>query len=357
MSNSKYEKYFTKLNSNLKKFNNKFLYYIPNIYKRDLRKDELFESKFKFHFLENFLYPDYLCKDINKIKNAKLCFISHYVGNKNRDKNIDFYYGDLLKKKNIKIPFYLLLINHTDEKLEDIESKFKNSKITRVYVDNKFGFISDLSIFFKITKEYLLFQISKFKNSKKIISLNKMKITLNYKDFLSSRYTYRISNRVFKILNISNKLSNLVATYEGHAYEKIIFNYCNKNNIKSFGYFFSVIREYKNSVYYNFLNYDPDVILTSGTVAKKDLKVYLPNKDIQVLGGNKKVSKKSYSNKSYKNIKKKATILVCPEGIYSETIKLFELINNEKLISNKFQFIFRVHPDLNSSDIFKKKLF
>ena len=318
MNNLKYEKYFTKLNSSLKKLNNQFLYYIPNLYKRDLRKDKYFEPRFKFYFLENFFNSEYLCRDINKIKNAKMCFISHYVGNKNRDKNIDFYYGDLLKKKNIKIPFYLLLINHTDEKLEDIESKFKNSKITRVYIDNKFSFISDLSIFFKITKEYLLFQVSKFKNIKKIISLNKMKITLNYKDFLSSRYTHRISNRVFKILNISNELSNIVTTYEGNAYEKIIFNYCNKNNIKSFGYFFSVIREYKNSVYYNFLNYDPDVILTSGTVAKKDLKVYLPNKDIQVLGGNKKVSKKSYSNKSYKNIKKSYHISLSRRDIFRD---------------------------------------
>ena len=105
MNNLKYEKYFTKLNSSLKKLNNQFLYYIPNLYKRDLRKDKYFEPRFKFYFLENFFNSEYLCRDINKIKNAKMCFISHYVGNKSVDKNIDFYYGNLLKKKILKYHF------------------------------------------------------------------------------------------------------------------------------------------------------------------------------------------------------------------------------------------------------------
>ena len=148
----------------------------------------------------------------------------------------------------------------------------------------------------------------------------------------------------------------MIITLEGHAFEKIIFNYCKERKIKSIGYFFSVIREYKNSIYYSYLkNYDPDVILTSGHISQKHLKNNLPKKNILVLGGNKKFSKNSNLNIS-KNNKKKIAVLVCPEGLFSETLKLFELINNKNLINDKLNFLFRVHPVLNKSIDFKNKL-
>ena len=49
-------------------------------------------------------------------------------------------------------------------------------------------------------------------------------------------------------------------------------------------------------------------------------------------------------------------MLVCPEGLFSETLKLFELINNKNLINDKLNFLFRVHPVLNKSIDFKNKL-
>ena len=43
-----------------------------------------------------------LFDDKNKIKKSKICFISHYVGNKVSDKELDFYYGDLFKNSKFK---------------------------------------------------------------------------------------------------------------------------------------------------------------------------------------------------------------------------------------------------------------
>ena len=36
-NNLKFRNYFIKINQVLEKYNNKFLYYIPNLYKQDLR--------------------------------------------------------------------------------------------------------------------------------------------------------------------------------------------------------------------------------------------------------------------------------------------------------------------------------
>lgn len=349
----KYKKYFRNLSYSLKNLNNSFLYFNPDIYKKDLEKNK---GKSNYGFFKNSFKKSFLLDNKNKIKNSQICFISHYVGNKISDKDLDFYYGNLFKNSKFKKSYFLILINHTNESLNEIKKKFNNSKISRVYINNSFNLFLDIRIVLKIIFEYLSFQIYKILNLDKYLKSIKIKQKFSFNYFFRSRFTYKISKRIIDILNISKNLNNLVITLEGHAFEKIIFNYCKERKIKSIGYYFSVIREYKNSIYYNYLkNYEPDMILTSGYIAQKDLKNNLPKKKILVLGGNKKFPKNSNLNIS-KNNKKKITVLVCPEGIYSETIKLFELINNKTLINNKFQFLFRVHPVLKDSDFFKRKL-
>tara|TARA_B100001250_G_C19761694_1_gene772781 strand:+ start:86 stop:1516 length:1431 start_codon:yes stop_codon:yes gene_type:complete len=341
--NLRYKKYFTKLNQTLTKFNNHFLYHIPDLYKKDLRKDKISITKIKFSFFKSLLRKSYLYDDIKNIEKAKICFISHYVGNKIKDKNYDFYYGNLFKKIKIKIPYYVILINHTNENLNEIKQKFNNSKIPRVYINNDFNILSDSFNVLKITKEYLNFKILNFFNHKQFKISNKLNLEFDYKYFLSSRYTYKITNSIIRILDKSKNLDNLVTTFEGHAFEKIIFNYCKKKKIKSIGYFFSVIREYKNSIYYIFnKKYQPDTVLTAGFVSKEDLKLNSPLKNIEILGSNKNLSKINKLN-ILKN-KEVITVLVCPEGLFTETIKMLKLINSNLLYKKNIKFIFRTHP-------------
>ena len=343
--NLKYKKYFLRLNLTLKKLNNKFLFYIPDLYKKDLRKDKISIIKIKFSFFKSLFSKNYLYGDIEKIKKCRICFISHYVGDNNKDKDLDFYYGKLLKNLKIKNPFYVLLINHTNESLVEIKKKFKNSKITRAYINHNFNFMSDLPIILKITKEFWCFKINNIFNPKKFKLLNRINQNFTYKYFLKSRYTYKISNSITKILDKSKNLNNLIITFEGHAFEKIIFNYCKKKNIRSFGYFFSVIREYKNSIYYKFdKNYQPDVVLTSGNISKEDLKLNSPHKNIKILGCNKDTSKNVQFNILKNKDKKITTVLVCPEGLFSETKQMLKLINNDLLNHDNIKFIFRTHP-------------
>ena len=351
--NLRYEKYFKNLNLTLNNLNNKFLYYIPSLYKKDLRKDKISIIKVKFSFISSLFRKSYLIEDLDKVKKSKICFISHYVGNKINDQDYDFYYGNLFKRLEIQKSFYVILINHTNESLSEIRKKFKNSKISRAYVNNDFNIVSDSLNLLKISKKYLNFKIFNLVNYNKFNVFKKLNLIFDYKFFLSSRYTYKISNSIKNILGKSENLENLVTTFEGHAFEKIIFNYCKNNKIKSFGYFFSVIREYKNSIYYKFnQNYQPDVVLTSGTISKNDLQLNSPFKNIKVLGCNKSSKQKKKFN-IFKNKSKKITILVCPEGLFSETLMLLKLINSEELNKKEFKFIFRTHPLINISRDFE----
>ena len=223
-----YKKYFLSIGDFLQKSNSDFLYYIPSLYKKDLRKDKISVIKIKFNFLLSLFRKNYLVDDLSYIRDSKICFISHYVGSYIEDKNYDFYYGELFKKLNINEKFYVILINHTNESLYDIQKKFRKSKIIRAYVNNDFSLFFDSLSILKIVKEYLFFFFKKKKKYNNYKILKKLNLNLNLKLFLSSRLTVKISENIIKILTKSKNLNHLVATFEGHAFERIIFNYAKK---------------------------------------------------------------------------------------------------------------------------------
>jgi len=353
--NSIYKKYFKDLYIFLNQYKNNFFYNFPTLFKKDLREDKISIIKIKFNFFKSIFRKSYLIEDLKIIKKAKICFISHYVGNKIINKDKDFYYGNLFEKLKKKDEFFVILINHTNESLSEIKKKFQYSKITRVYINNDFSLIFDFYDILVILKEFISYNIKKIVNPKKFRILRKHNLRLNLNFFLSSRFTLQISRNIIQILNKTEKLNNLISTFEGHTFERIIFNYCKKKNIKSFGYFFSVLREYRNSIYYNFdQKYQPDEVLTSGLISKKDLEYNSPFKQIKILGSNKNITKSKKFN-IYKN-KKKITILVCPEGLFSETNHMLKIINQEILNKKQFKFIFRTHPLINLKDIHIEKI-
>ena len=95
--------------------------------------------------------------------------------------------------------------------------------------------------------------------------------------------------------------------------------------------------------------YQPDLILTSGLIGKKDLKLNPQFKKIEILGSNKSIETIKKFN-IYKNKKINKTILVCPEGLYSETGQMFDIINSDLFNSEKLNFIFRTHPLIKLED-------
>ena len=167
-NNLSYKKYFIKIGYVLKKLNFNYLYYIPSIYKKDLRRDKISIIKINFNFLVSLFRKNYLIDDPNHLVNSRICFISHYVGNRILDKNYDFYYGKLFKKLQIEEKFFVLLINHTNENLYDVQKKFKNSKIKRAYVNNDFSLFRDSLSILKIINKYINFLIKKKLNIKNL---------------------------------------------------------------------------------------------------------------------------------------------------------------------------------------------
>ena len=211
MNNKKniYKKYFYNLNSILTKLNNKFLFYIPDLYKRDLRKDKISIIKINFNFFKSLFQKSYLFDNYERTINTEICFISHYVGNVDENTDLDFYYGSLFRNLNKKISLSVILINHTNESLKEVRENFRLSNINRIYVNNDFNFITDIIIYIKILKEYTVFIIHKFLNYKKF---NKISKNYDFSLFFNARYTYKLVLKILNILDLCKNLKNLVTT-------------------------------------------------------------------------------------------------------------------------------------------------
>jgi len=146
-----------------------------------------------------------------------------------------------------------------------------------------------------------------------------------------------------------NNIEKILTTFEGHPFEYITFYISKKYKIKSYAYQHSLISKYQYSMFLNLgKGFCPNQVFACGENTLEILKKKLPFARVDLLG-----SLKNFSN----NIKSKQNnCIVLPEGFYSETKILLDLViqylkhNNNKNI----KFIFRLHPELNFVTLVKK---
>ena len=143
------KKYYENLNRILNKINYDFLYSIPLVFKSKSRND--INPKIKFSF--NIFKKKFLIEKKKTFSNSEIIIISHYVGqNKKKVIHSDPYYGNLFDKlRKAKKNFSVIFINHTNEDLDKIHKKYKNTYYSKVFVNNKFSLRGDFIILTKIT--------------------------------------------------------------------------------------------------------------------------------------------------------------------------------------------------------------
>jgi len=298
--------------------------------------------------LKNFYKISYKNKNINKNNKKKVLLISHLLAeSKLFDKN-DFYFGELeknLKKNNIEVLKYC--INSTNVNSYKLNYKLFNKYNHREKYQILPNYINFTEEFLINSKQFIFFikyLFLSFKQNKKF----KIFIYLNTAiDFLNkySRYNLKTSYLIREIVKRHNP-EYLITTYEGFAWERLVFNSAKKINskIKCIGYQHAAITKYQHSINRNLgNNYDPDLIWASGNITKKLLR---NKRKIMVVG--------SYKNNNYSiiskfkfNNKKRINCLVIPEGIKSECELMFKFSLD---CANKIpgiQFIWRLHPLIN----------
>jgi hypothetical protein len=303
--------------------------------------------------LKSFNFKNFWHSTNNLKKKYDYIFVSHLLNEKQAGNNEDFYFGEIPTLLNNQGKTVLIvLINHTAVSNELLYNKWNKNDITRVLLSPQIGLFNEIQGCLKIFKEF-----SRLNSLKQNNILGKKIISLATSQFLQTLNNYRLSKQ-FMWLAKKTRPNNIVTTFEGHAWERIVFSSVKKivPNIKCIGYQHALIFKEQHSIKRILQKkYNPDLILTSGYLGKKQLDIWNKalNIDIKVLGTNR-LPKNSNNENCNTNKFKETTILVIPEAIFSECILLFEYSISCALMYPNLKFIWRLHPLLKFDQIFNK---
>ena len=262
---------------------------------------------------------------INKT-NKKVLILSHLF----EDSQEKYFKHMNLKSLN----YQMIYINHGN-KADLIKNK--------IIISERLNFINELKVFYAQLKLFSFF-LKKFFFEKNLLK-KKIYLLIISKIFHgSTSKIFRINKNIFKILDIY-KPKYFLTTLEGFCHEKIIFSLKKQYpNCKMIGFQHNIIFDHYNSLLNNKnRNTFPHQILTVSRKNKKILekkKIFLE----KVINIGKIQYKSKKLNKSMDN--EKITCIFSPEGIFSESIQLFNLAYKIAEKDKNINIILRLHPNL-----------
>ena len=285
----------------------------------------------------------------NKKKNTKkydFLIISHLNNINMLNINEDFYFGDIqnfLSKRKKKS--CLALIDHT----KDFDKKlFKYKKSDKAIIPLDISIINNIEIYTSLLISIIFFYYNVLINKVFFKKNHYAYQVLKLSTFKSSIQNLIIRKHILKLLTEYNP-KFIITTFEGHPYERIIYNISKKFNkkIKTIGYQFSILKKNQFSIFQDLSKENnPDIILFSGPTTEKIFKKKAKYKYISKVIGSKNcqlLKNKKINNKN---------ILVCPEGLEDEyKIFLKFIIQYQKKYKDSAKFIFREHPRLSVKNL------
>lgn len=356
------KKNFLNLVKNQKKilfsnYSNFYTYCIATLYINRSTFDCKNESKYKkFFFINNFLFilkgifilflrlllnNSRIYKKVKNLDTKKNILIISNVINENINK--DLYFGNLTELINKKNYFNCIKIfKNLSDVDESILWKNLTKKNNTIILPKITNFINEIYFLFIFLSQYLRLKF--------LISIDKIKVDLNYRYLISFRNllsilpTLRLCYEIKKIISIySPKI--ILFTFEGHAWERALIKTIRDidENIFIVAYQFSPITKFHYSIFYDYNKiYLPNLIANSGNITNHIFKKIYKNKiQCKILGSSK------YRNVIIKQ-KKDIQILICPENLPHQ---LNEMLSISIKLSNYYKnikFRFRFHPTIDA---------
>ena len=276
-----------------------------------------------------------------------IIFVTHLLDGSHLDKSTDFYYGDLgesLSQDGISVLF--LCINHTKSPFRHLREMSRSTRYDRLILP-----VGRDSL-------YLLFSSLCWSLKSFIQLLYCLPRSRTYSHFLAvlfaasnsfsrgTRLSFFLQHYLNKIIQPNTK--GLVSTYEGFAWERIVFSTCHDLNpsISTFGYMHALVFKDQHSVFRRLdKRYEPRYILTAGTTPREYLlkNLGLSESTVFELGSPRSICSSTASHQSSLP-SSSPTILVLPEGILEECLLLFRFSLKCALINPTVTFRWRTHP-------------
>ena len=275
--------------------------------------------------------------DFNKLNSL---YISHLLNIDQLKDQDDFYFHQIPNKFQGNNKPLMLLINHTNEKI-DFNKAFLNNKII---IPNTLSFFEE----FMISKTLIMdaFRLALSKCDLKI------KITAAVESLSpSSHKNLRVG--IF-VKHIIEKLEPdfLFTTFEGQPWERVVYGMASSisEKIKKIGYQHALFFKNQHSISRQLKKmFNPDYILCSGKnsyLKFLNLK-FIDNNKILLVGSNR------LHSSEFKQRKELKTFLILPEGDLVECLPLVDLSISLAEMFIDIHFVIRLHPITNRLNLLK----
>lgn len=301
---------------------------------------DIFLSIFSF-ISENRMYK-------NISSDTEVLIISHLVNAGAEKNDPDFYFRELpeyLQAKDHQTA--VALLNHTKgfKGWNDVKTK-----PVKFLVPRRLGFWREIILLTRSLKTTVFFLKQGFSEKDPVKRSFLFELSLN----VFSADTIR-AFRMYDIIKqamATTKTRTLMLTWEGHSWERLLCYAANTamHKLTSIGYQHTILFPSSHALKRSIGSmYDPDIILTVGTVTKN---IIASSPDIgkvkvQEYGSPRLQVAQTYSNaETIQN-----GCLVAPEGLINECITLFVFgIETAKQMPD-MDFVFRTHPSMKFSDL------
>ncbi len=285
--------------------------------------------------------------ELKKLHTFDVIFVSHLLNISQLSVEDDFYFNQVphdLVERGIKV--LIVLLNHTSVSTKILNSRINSMSIPRVVIAETLPVIEEFRIWWQTKKQSNLFRQSA-KNESDEFRKRVLKKSIAEATSPATKTSLRIARVIGKIIR-HTQAQTIVTTYEGHAWERLVFATARTVNqeIKCIGYQHAALFRLQHAAKRPLgAKYDPELILTAGSIGLSQLKnsKSLTGIKFGILGSNRslKISKRSFT----------ATCLVLPEGIAKECQILFSFSLQCAKSYPDVHFIWRLHPIIDLDDL------
>ncbi len=278
-------------------------------------------------------------------------FISHLLNRNQINQKGDFYFGNLPGDQlNEGRSVVIASLVHCKFDYSWFEENHINDELPRIFFSDTVRRDTEVEIHQRAGKEAdILRKLASNESDpfvKKVMYVASEE-AMSGATHITLRLTYQINELLARL-----HPKVIVSTYEGHAYERVIFATARKfdSTIKCISYQHTGVFRLSNAIRQSLkAEYNPDLILTSGIDGKEELQNSLELKGIpiKVLGSIR--GDVADSDVLVNNYEK--CCLVIPEGFRSECYVLFSFSLQCALQRPDIDFIWRLHPSITFKEL------
>ena len=280
---------------------------------------------------------------VNVPQKVDILFVSHLLNESWAGE--DIYFGDLPKKLAQEgYSVAIAYVNHTGVSGKTLLKKIDSKEVGIVVIQDAQGFWKEIKLYCKLKKVSIHWK-KKLKENNSHFYANLLRHAISDLESYSTVKNLTIAEQVLRVSE-SLHARAIITTYEGHAWERVVFKLIHSrlSKILCIGYVHAAVFRLQHSIARIMPSgYDPDIILTCGSVAKKQLEEKINSKrDIKILGSSRIFRQNKSTFSSFKN--KKDICLVIPEGIVSEYLILLNFSMKCAALNPQYTFVIRGHP-------------